>query len=154
MDYDKTKEFLEVMDNFRKTIHKISFHKIITPGEFMMLMSIHCEVEKNKENNKNVLGIRVSELSNRLHASKPAISRMIKNVEEKEYVERIIDKNDRRNVYVNLTSNGKSIIENAKKDADQELILILDQLGEEDTKELMRICNKLVDIIKNRQNNT
>ncbi len=53
----------------------------------------------------------VTEIARRLNVSPPAISRKVKILREKEYVETIIDENDRRNTYLTLTPKGQAALQ-------------------------------------------
>lgn len=51
--------------------------------------------------------VKVSDIARYLELSAPAVSRTMKSLEEKEYIERQTDKQDRRNTFVKLTTKGE-----------------------------------------------
>lgn len=86
------------------------FHKLhmgdlvpdITKLEGITMAAIkHCSGEKGKEE------LTVSELTAKLKAKGPAVSRTLKTLEDKGYIERDVNKADRRNTYVKLTASGE-----------------------------------------------
>ena len=83
------------------------FHKLhmgdlvpdITKLEGMTMAAIkHCSGEKEE--------LTVSELTAKLKAKGPAVSRTLKTLEDKGYIERDVNKADRRNTYVKLRHPG------------------------------------------------
>ena len=90
--------------------------------------------------------IYLSEMSERLCMTKAALSHMANHMEEKGYLTREINKSNRRKVTVTLTEQGHEAIEEAGIEFDQVLSDILSRLGEEDTKELIRLFNRFANI--------
>ncbi len=95
----------------------------------------------------NLLGMKTSEISKTLKVTKPAITQMINDLEKKGYVERKLTKNDRRVVYVCLTEEGNAFLHQTEEMLFSGLDKLLHKLGEHDTMELIRIFDKLLDII-------
>ena len=71
----------------------------------------------------------------------------VNNLEEKGYVERITDKEDRRVVYLNLTKEGKDILDEVDNEFKNFTQKIVEEMGEEDTDTMIRLFNKLYDIV-------
>ena len=73
---------------------------------------VMCTIMDKGENGK----ITISELAcAERKCFHPAISRTLKGLEERGYVERNINKNDRRNTYVELTAEGERLTEEARQ---------------------------------------
>ncbi|MFV0343157.1 MAG: MarR family winged helix-turn-helix transcriptional regulator [Anaerocolumna sp.] len=149
MDKLLAHDFIIIMSKWKKLIHKIQSKNKTTvfPGEFMMLTALHERINWLNENNCNVLGIRVSELSEHLRSTMPATSKMLKNLEDKGYIYRITDKKDRRVVYINLTDSGIGIIKNAFSNMHELSMKALNRLGEKDAKDLLRILTKFYEAV-------
>lgn len=149
MEKKLTHDFMEVMNKLRKLTHRQHyFHKdMVHNSEFMMLKAIHKCLEEKKENHINEPGVKVSELSQMVHSTKPATSKMLNTLEEKGYIERISDKKDRRVVYIRLSMAGEKKIEEACVHLYDFAQSTIKRLGEEDAKELIRILNKFCDVI-------
>lgn len=140
------KQVFEVMGKIHMLMHKTKPTVKVSRGEFMML----CRIEHFMEEQKNVdlaLGVSVSELNNIMKASKPATSKMLGNLEEKNYIQRIADRKDRRVVYIKLTDEGVKALEEAKIQFSQFADNVFQKLGEKDSTELIRIINKLYQIL-------
>ena len=92
-------ELFRAMNQFRK-LHMGDLVPDITKLEGMTMAAIkHCSGEKEE--------LTVSELTAKLKAKGPAVSRTLKTLEDKGYIERDVNKADRRNTYVKLTASGE-----------------------------------------------
>ncbi len=117
----------------------------ISRGEFFMLNRIahlirHMDEEKP--------GAKITDLSIAAEMSKPAVSQMLNSLENKDMIERVTTKSDRRVVYVRLTDNGKAQLDMAGKRFGRLMEEIVEKLGQEDTAELVRIFDKLNGILE------
>ena len=92
-------ELFRAMNQFRKLKFAEMFPMINRTDFFVM-----CTIMDKGENGK----ITISELASRAKMLPSAISRTLKGLEERGYVERNINKNDRRNTYVELTAEGEA----------------------------------------------
>lgn len=91
-------------------------------------------------------GVRVSELGAAAGLSKPAVSQMLNLLEGRGLVERTAARSDRRVVYVRLTGSGRERLVRLRKSYEAVLDRITDELGPQDTAELLRLFNRLCDI--------
>lgn len=98
-------------------------------------------------------GLTAGELSKKLLFSTPRIASVLKSLEKKGFIERVRDPNDKRVVVVHLTETGKSFVIEEHNKAMLMLEEILKQLGEQDTKELIRIMSRIADIRNKSENN-
>lgn len=99
--------------------------------------------------------INPSILSNNLHISRPRITATLSTLRKKKYVETINCDYDRRKVLVIITSEGLNYIERKKKNVDKYFELFIKGLGEENSKELIRLIDLAVDIVnQNKSNNS
>lgn len=135
-------EFLMILNNIRK-LNMAHHPKIkIHMGELMMLGTIHgCWKEKCKDH-ADEPGIKVGELSELIHSTKPATSKMLRAIEEKGYIERVTDTKDRRVVYIRLTEVGETVIKDSLKMMDDFTVRTVERMGEEDISELIRLLKK------------
>lgn len=147
MQVSQRRDLLQSMKRLRN-IHKW-FPNVcgISQGEFMMLYQIE---ELNKKN-KDEEGIKSSKLSCICEMSKPAVSQMLNSLEKKKYIKREITKEDRRIVYVCLTTKGKEKLEDATKRFVSGFDKVIGELGIEDTEILIKLLNKLYYIIEDAQ---
>ena len=99
-------EFFRAMHQFRK-LNVASILPDISQSEFAAMNEIMDKGEDGK--------ITISELACKSKVHSSAISRTLHCLEEKGYIERSIDKNDRRNICVELTEEGKRVTTEARQ---------------------------------------
>lgn len=136
-------EFLKTGGRFGKMRYEALFHDI-SRREYEMLAAISRYMEENKE----AKGIYVSRLAGMLKVSSPAVSRMVGMLEEKGYIQRAVDKEDRRNTYVYLTESGmtkRTATEQVMQNIFRKVFL---RMGEKNMQEMLKLWNQLADIIE------
>lgn len=95
--------FLKNVAMFQKVCDRIQFEGL-SRSEFAMLHMIH--------NKKDEMGkLTLSELASFLEVSSPAVSRMIKTLEDKKYIVKSPSEKDRRISYVALSPEGEALYE-------------------------------------------
>ena len=95
--------FLENAAMFQKVCDRIQFEGL-SRSEFAMLHMIH--------NKKDEMGkLTLSELASFLEVSSPAVSRMIKTLEDKKFIVKSPSEKDRRISYVSLSPEGEALYE-------------------------------------------
>ena len=107
----------------------------------LSVLGIICENEK--ENRK----VNVTEIANELKVSKSAVSQSVSKLEKKGFVKRKINLFDKKINYISLTEDALIKYENKKKEYDEVISKVSKEMGEEDSKELSRLLEKLSDII-------
>jgi DNA-binding MarR family transcriptional regulator len=125
------------MDNIRKMMQRHQPVMSIPKSEFMMLKFIS-EDDAPK----------LSDISNKLHISNAATSQIIASLESKKLVKRTMSKEDRRIIYVSLTDKGIKTIMEAKKVMHQFMEGVVNNLGSEDSEDLIRILGKLEKLLE------
>ncbi len=126
---------------------KMKFGKIfpkVSKREFELLAAVQEYMDKNAGKK----GIHVSGLAVRLKVSSPAVSRMVGMLEQKGYIGRDIDKEDRRNTYIYLTEKGREVKTSAEEAMRRLTERVLRRMGDEDMQELMMLWNRLADIME------
>lgn len=78
-------------------------------------------------------GMKVSELSNKMHVTSPSITQLVTSMEEQGLVIRKMDREDRRSVKVTLTEKGIEMTEKAEQQLMAMLTGLVDHLGQEKT---------------------
>ncbi|RRD39140.1 MarR family transcriptional regulator [Leptotrichia sp. OH3620_COT-345] len=105
----------------------------LTYGNYMAMCCIY--------ENPGITQVKLSEISQK---DKNVVSRIIDNLQEKEYVKREPDKNDRRVYMLYLTEEGKKIIKKYWDTILKEEKKILEKLSEEEQNIFFEILNKLL----------
>ena len=155
----------EIFSIFNR-FHRLKISSIL-PGvssvEMGTLKTIeHCRKEKElaaketdaKEPDSKSIDAKVTARYMRVAA--PAVSRTLRSLEEKNYVERMVCEGDRRNVYVRVTEEGKEVLNECNRILSELLKSVTEKMGEEDMNRLIGYLNKLeqtaeLEIEKRRQ---
>lgn len=86
--------------------------------------------------------VGVSQIGQRLHMSKPALTQAINRLEDKELVERVICKSDRRATFVRVTPLGEKTFGREKEQMDKCMEKLVERMGEEDTRQFILLLRK------------
>lgn len=106
-------------------------------GEAHLLTVIVCREKENR--------IKVSEVAERMGVSSPAVSRMLKKLEEQGMIERVTDKEDRRSVCVTPTEQGSELAGRIKENLQDFAGCVLSQMNEEDYERVIIFFRELYD---------
>ncbi len=137
------KEFLRAGDRFRR-MDLGSLHPGVTHGEFVVLERIHSHSRQYGD----IYGAHVSDLVRELEISPPALSRMLRSLEQKGFLVRESDREDRRNTCVCLTEQGKRMREDGHEMLLEFARATVQSMGEEQMKELICLWNRLADVLQ------
>lgn len=127
-------ELFRAMSQFRKLKFSDMFPNISRAEFFTMSM-----IMDKGENGK----ITISELATKAHVLLPAMSRTLRGLENKGYVERNVNKQDRRNTYVELTEQGKKITLQTRTSMCEFGRAVMEQVDEEEMKRLISYLNHI-----------
>ena len=137
-------EMFRAMNQFRKLKFAEMFPKLCKTDFFVM-----CTIMDKGDNGQ----ITISELASRAKMLPSAISRTLKGLEERGYVERNINKNDRRNTYVELTAEGERLTEEARQIMADFGKSVMAQVDGEDMKRLISYLDNIYHIAENEIEN-
>ena len=101
-------------------------------GEFMTLMNLW-------EHGGAVTG---SELAEKAGISTPRMTAIVSSLEKKGYIVREVDGGDRRRIHIQLTQKGAKQANDLYREALEHTTDFMKYLGEEDTRNLLRIAEK------------
>lgn len=144
MTASRKQELMEALHKLKRAARFNVTKGGLSKGECYLLQQIE---KRNRETEDGAPGVRISDLSAHAHMSKPAVSQMLNVLEEKNMVLRIMTKDDRRVVYVALTQDGQAALDRFFHLADAAMDRMISRLGEEDTDLLIRLVNRLYDIV-------
>lgn len=134
---DKFEELFEAMHQF----HKLKISDImpnLSGAEFWTMRVLMSKGENGREN--------VSELARKTRVLPSAISRTLRGLEEKGYVERMVNKNDRRNTCVEITDKGREVTDKVKEIMCDYGQTVLSQLDEDELSQFISYLNNIYDI--------
>lgn len=132
-------EFVRLM----RMIHREQFHPTWTPGnlskpEMHTLMCVWIAYRHNKE-------ARPSSLAKYSHVSPSAVSQTLKTLEVKGLVARVRSVNDSRSVVIELTEEGRALIEEVQSIRSSYFDEMFEAIGVDDMQTLMRIMRRVLD---------
>jgi DNA-binding MarR family transcriptional regulator len=148
MEQAEKEKLLVALHSLKKSQTWFSSIGGISRGEYFLLHRIFHLAENAEENNP---GAKITDLSKAVQMSRPAISQMLNSLEKKGYIERIMAKSDRRVVYVKLTETGSEQLAKNQQQFHFLFNQIVEELGSQDTAELVRLVYKLNTIIEGLQ---
>lgn len=111
----------------------------ITMSEFILMR----EVAENTKELYNSMAL--TEVREYLSVSKAAVSQMLNSLEKRGYIVREIDPNNRRNIIVILTEEGKTVFEKKNQEFYDRFEMVIRGIGEKDVSQFIAMINKMSD---------
>ena len=124
--------------------HRRPFHGL-KGSEIMLLFMLNDARRRFPE------GIPVSELSRTLSVRPPSITPLLAGLEEKELLERTMDRNDRRIVRVLLKERGQRLVLEQRRHMVERFRGLVEHLGVEKSVLLTQLINEAFEYIQNSQ---
>lgn len=90
--------------------------------------------------------VLVSDVVNRMKVSAQAISKSLKSLEKKGYIERFSNKEDRRRMEIIVTDKGNETYSHIIKKSDEVLSVVLEQFGEKEFETYICLTRKLTNL--------
>ena len=135
-------ELIEAVFEAKHSLHRVIHFANVPRGTFAAMFLID-QMNREPQQERAVPGVTVSMLSERLHNSRPAVTRLINDLEEQGYVVKLTAKQDRRFVYLMLTPDGQAVLSEAKRTFFTAVHQMTQLLGEEDSRELLRLLRRI-----------
>ena len=111
----------------------------ITMSEYILMREV-------AENTKDVYNpSALTEVREYLSVSKAAVSQMLNSLEKRGYILREIDPNNRRNIIVSLTEEGKTAFEKKNQEFYNRFEMVIRGIGEKDVSQFIAMINKMSD---------
>lgn len=96
----------------------------------------------------------LSDIREYLSISKSAVSQMLKSLENKGFINRQIDKNNRRNLIITLTSEGQEMLKVKDIEFNERLNKITTALGESNITQMIAVITRMSNTISQLNNET
>ena len=87
------------------------------------------------------------ELSEKLNVTTARIASVLNSLENKGYIKRNVDVNDKRKTLVSITEDGEKLAYEIKEKLTNKIIKVIKEVGYDDIKEYMRIAFKIRKIL-------
>ena len=137
-DYDRLLKSIRQM----MSVNTFTLLDNITLAELKL---IYCAEENFKTEGKPLSSAEAAE---RLGISAPAVSRTVKGLEIKGFLERRLDDNDRRSIKIIVTDNGRSVLEENMKLCIALLDRIFARFSDKELADMVRLQCKFSDELK------
>ena len=132
MDTELVHEFLSCMDRLNRMREQHEIQKQLM-GEMFVLRFLHQHGQTTPGN-----------LSKALQVSTARTAAILNNLEKKGFITRTASSIDRRKSDICITQHGIAILEHGLAMIEQRVAKILEALGEKDSRELIRILNRMI----------
>jgi len=131
-------EFVNIMHKFRNNNY---LDKVIgmKKSEYMMLLRIDSTI-------KEFGTATVSQISDTMKMTNAAASKTIGDLEDNGYIEKKVNKEDKRQVHIELTRKGNEKFIFIKKEIDEFTQSIFNKLGKENADKLLELMKKMYEI--------
>ncbi len=113
----------------------ISFHEYI---QLKVINILSCETENGS--------IQVSQLVENSGLSPQAVSKLLKNIEEKNYIVRFTNKDDRRITQIKLTEEGIRVYKATSKQVEEVMNKVFSEFTEEEIKSFAFLTEKFFNL--------
>ena len=90
-------------------------------------------------------------LSENLKISSARVAKLLNTLENKSYIIRIKDKNDKRKIVVMITEDGSSLIHKMRNRLHDTISYIIDELGMEEVLHYLNTTQKIKEMISNQE---
>lgn len=139
-DYQLLQQLDRYLQNFRRSgIYKRHKTKL-SDADIMILFCVgFCSIDQE---------IKLSDIAKTLQVTLPAVTHKVNDLVEKKMLEKKTSKKDLRVTYVKLTEAGLHYVESLQDAYYEPLEILVDHLGEEDTKTLIRLLKKVTEMGK------
>lgn len=137
-------KIMKCLAEFRRFHKHKSPISSLTHSETMVLFSVRNYVEIHH------IGVKTSELSNILNVASPTITQQINSLETRGFVERNIDKEDRRAVRIKVTEKGEEVLRKACKEFEASIKGLVEHLGQEKSEQLADLLSETFNYFMNK----
>lgn len=136
---DLTRDLFQLMKQFPRPKLKQSSIDGLTRSEYELLVMLVMSFDENKK------AFTVTEISSILQITPAGVTHLLNPLEDAGYIERLQDPNDRRIVRIGLTEKGTQVAEALILEVQEQLIGLVEHLGEEDSQTLIRLMSKAIE---------
>lgn len=133
MEYLNRSGILTLTQYFRR----LNWEKAI-PGLSQAEFLVLSVVNRGQQQNPKQPGIYVSNLAEEMMISVSMASKLLKTLEEKDWILRTVDKNSRRNTFVSLTPEGRAVYAQADEALEQLNKVVEEKMGKESLEQLIQ----------------
>jgi DNA-binding MarR family transcriptional regulator len=149
MKEELKQDLLHSLFCFKKVIFSLS-HSLNADGSSLSaaeLSALGCIEHCNEKSGGRADRTTHDAMHKTLAVSKAAVSQMLGSLEKRGYIQREIDPDNRRKIIITLTKKGKAAVDKTKKKMDTLISLIVTQFGEENSRNIIELLNRFVQVV-------
>lgn len=147
---ERSMQMFRTMDRMRRAWMAVTPKPEISKSQFGTLMVL-CHGGRDPMNHQPhdpFEPMTLSVLASLMGHSMPAVCQRISKLETMGYVRRFPDEKDRRTVWIQLTEAGDELLKTSYHSMVAKLDAIMEKMGEEDTRTMFRVLDKLASIME------
>jgi DNA-binding MarR family transcriptional regulator len=134
-----TQDLFKLVKRFPNLKRKQSAIIDLTRSEYELLVILKMNIADQKT------ALSVSEISNLLQITPAGVTHLINPLEDRGFIKRLPNPHDRRIVLIGLTNKGTKTAEAIITDVQRELTGLVNYLGEEDSRDLVRLMTRALE---------
>ncbi|QWB96484.1 MarR family transcriptional regulator [Mycoplasmatota bacterium] len=139
-DYQTLQKLDRALKIFRRSGVYSRINTELSDADIMVLFCVaFCDMNQK---------VMITDIAKRLKVTLPAVTHKVNELVDKKYIEKIPSDKDLRVIYIRLTLEGKKYVEEIRDDYYRPIETLSNHLGEEDTKTLLRLLDKVSEIGK------
>ena len=100
---------------------------------------------------KKEVQVKISDISDKLNLPRPGVTRTVKEMEEKGFLQKIASPDDGRVTYITITEAGKELHQKFDAQYFDMLAPYMDEISEEDAQNMIRTIEKFYQIMRERR---
>lgn len=112
----------------------------LKPWEMMVIMHLN-----------RVGSLRIKEIQKMIGLAPSTVTQIMDGMEEKDLIQRVVNPEDRRGFNVVLAAEGKRLVEMIRVESTRSFQRITDEIGEEDTRQLLELLRRVNRILGNAE---
>ena len=109
-------------------------------------------LDKIEQMEKQGIHVKVSDISDAMNLPRPGVTRTVKEMEEKGYLQKIASPDDGRVTYISITEAGRELSRKYNENYFNELSPYLDEISEEEADNMIQTIEKFYQIMCERRN--
>ena len=141
MSRELENDLVQAMFRLKKSMNRglgRDFNNInITMSEYILMREVSGNTREKYNSNALI------EAREYLSVSKAAVSQMLNSLEKRGYITRETDVNNRRNIIVVLTKEGRLVFEKKNEEFNHRFGIVVDRVGEENVALFIKMINKM-----------
>jgi DNA-binding MarR family transcriptional regulator len=139
-DYQTLQQLDRALKIFRRSGIYDRVNTKLSDADIMVLFCVaFCDINQK---------VKLTDIAKTLKVTLPAVTHKVNDLVDKSYLEKVPSEKDLRVIFIRLTENGKKYVESIRDDYYKPIEQLAIHLGEEDSKNLLRIMNKISEIGK------